>query len=69
MQEEKPVREAWMTELPDKLVNYGLGPRQFRRTAAPDRDAAKSAWTESPLDRQKKVPLCFFALYLMEHFT
>lgn len=33
----EPVRESWMTELPEaKAANFGLGPRQFRNRAAPD---------------------------------
>ena len=52
------MREAWMTELPEKLTSYGLGARQFRRNAAPDRDAAADVWTSTPQDKAKKV-ICY----------
>lgn len=33
----EPVRETWMTELPEaKASQFGLGPRQFRKQAGPD---------------------------------
>ena len=48
----KPVREAWMTELPEKLTSYGLGPRTFRRSAAPEKD---KSWTETPEEKRKRV--------------
>ncbi|XP_033127066.1 GPALPP motifs-containing protein 1-like isoform X2 [Anneissia japonica] len=52
--EEKVERETWMMELPDYGKNFGLGPRTFRKNAAPSKQD-RSGWTETPADREKRI--------------
>ncbi|XP_037090051.1 GPALPP motifs-containing protein 1-like [Pollicipes pollicipes] len=48
------VREEWMLELPpERAGEFGLGPRQFRRSAAPERGDT-SAWTEVASDQKPR---------------
>ncbi|XP_066260402.1 GPALPP motifs-containing protein 1 isoform X1 [Euwallacea similis] len=61
---QEPTRESWMIELPEaKAATFGLGPRQFRKKAAPDM-SDRSAWTDIPGEKgedkkkeEKKVDL------------
>ncbi|XP_068086404.1 uncharacterized protein [Anabrus simplex] len=47
-------RESWMLELPpEKAVDLGLGPRQFRKRERMD-PGDRSVWTDTPADRMKK---------------
>ncbi|XP_061431695.1 GPALPP motifs-containing protein 1 isoform X1 [Lethenteron reissneri] len=48
------VRESWMMELPDDAKTFGLGPRSFRRKAAPDA-GDRSVWTDTPADRERRA--------------
>ena len=42
------MREEWMLELPpDRAGEFGLGPRQFRKTTPQERGDT-SGWTETP---------------------
>lgn len=51
----KPItRESWMTELPPELKGFGLGPRTFKRRAD-DKSGDRSAWTDTPADRERKA--------------
>ncbi|XP_071950471.1 GPALPP motifs-containing protein 1-like [Antedon mediterranea] len=51
--QEKVERETWMMELPDYGKNFGLGPRTFRKKAAPSKQD-RSGWTETPADRERR---------------
>ncbi|XP_050307467.1 GPALPP motifs-containing protein 1 [Anthonomus grandis grandis] len=56
-QSKEPVREEWMTELPEaRARSLGLGSRQFRKNAAPDM-SDRSSWTtvagEKPKEKKK----------------
>lgn len=44
-----------MLELPpEKAANLGFGARQFRKREGPDM-SNRSEWTDTPLDKQRKV--------------
>ncbi|PAV75510.1 hypothetical protein WR25_13599 [Diploscapter pachys] len=45
-------REEWMTQLPKKLTNYGLGPRTFRKGGAAQADAS---WVDTPEQKRRKI--------------
>ncbi|XP_078693976.1 GPALPP motifs-containing protein 1-like [Branchiostoma floridae x Branchiostoma belcheri] len=47
-------REEWMLELPPEMKSFGLGPRTFRRTAAPEM-GDRSVWTDTPADKARKA--------------
>ncbi|XP_014677504.1 PREDICTED: GPALPP motifs-containing protein 1-like isoform X5 [Priapulus caudatus] len=48
-------RESWMIELPPEMgKNFGLGPRTFRKRASCG-DKDKSAWTDTPADKERKA--------------
>merc|ERR1719411_1304124 len=50
------VRESWMLELPEeKASRFGLGARQFSRKGVSERGGDKSAWTDSPADKERKL--------------
>lgn len=52
----EPQRESWMLELPEEKANrFGLGPRQFSRKGVTQRGGDKSAWTDTPEDKQRKM--------------
>lgn len=49
-------RESWMLELPEEKANrFGLGPRQFSRKGVSERGGDKSAWTDSPAEKERKL--------------
>lgn len=48
------TRESWMTELPPEMKDFGLGPRTFKRRAD-DKSGDRSAWTDTPADRERKA--------------
>jgi len=49
-------RESWMLELPEEKANrFGLGARQFSRKGVSERGGDKSAWTDSPADKERKL--------------
>lgn len=55
-QEPELSRETWMLELPEeKADRFGLGPRQFSRKGAHERGKDRSAWTDSPAARERKL--------------
>lgn len=57
---DKPEREEWMIELPEvgDASKLGLGPRQFRKKAAPDlRDRSLVAFFNQPRNLQFRVIL------------
>lgn len=44
-----------MTELPEvRGAQLGLGPRKFRKNAAPDM-SDRSSWTDTPQDKARKL--------------
>ncbi|XP_078612429.1 GPALPP motifs-containing protein 1-like [Branchiostoma floridae x Branchiostoma japonicum] len=47
-------REEWMLELPPEMKSFGMGPRTFRRTAAPEM-GDRSVWTDTPADKARKA--------------
>lgn len=48
-------REEWMLELPAyHAKQFGVGARQFRRSAAPERGDT-SCWTDTPSDSRKRA--------------
>ncbi|KAF0291106.1 GPALPP motifs-containing protein 1 [Amphibalanus amphitrite] len=50
------VREEWMLELPpDRAGEFGLGPRQFRKTTPQERGDT-SGWTETPSTKGQSRP-------------
>ena len=50
------VRESWMLELPEEKANrFGLGARQFSRKGVSERGGDRSAWTDSPADKERKL--------------
>ena len=52
----EPQRESWMLELPEEKANrFGLGPRQFSRKGVTQRGGDRSAWTDTPEDKQRKM--------------
>ncbi|KAI8772181.1 polyhomeotic-proximal chromatin protein isoform X2 [Biomphalaria glabrata] len=53
--EEGPCkREEWMTELPPEMgKNFGLQTRQFSKNAGAPEDKDRSAWTETPIKKEK----------------
>merc|ERR1712059_19915 len=56
--EEEVKRETWMLELPEEKANsFGLLPtaRQFSRKGVHERGKDRSAWTDSPDERQRKL--------------
>jgi len=55
--DEKEVqRESWMLELPEEKANsFGLGPRQFSRKGLPEKGKDRSAWTDSPAEKERKL--------------
>jgi len=49
-------RESWMLELPEEKANsFGLGPRQFSRKGLPEKGKDRSAWTDSPAEKERKL--------------
>jgi len=49
-------RESWMLELPEEKANrFGLGARQFSRKGVTERGGDKSAWTDTPADKERKL--------------
>merc|ERR1712029_166996 len=49
-------RESWMLELPEEKANrFGLGARQFSRKGVSERGGDKSAWTDTPADKERKM--------------
>ena len=49
-------RESWMLELPEEKANrFGLGPRQFSRKGVTQRGGDRSAWTDTPEDKERKL--------------
>jgi len=49
-------RESWMLELPEEKANrFGLGPRQFSRKGVTERGGDRSAWTDSPAEKERKL--------------
>ncbi|KAK5975571.1 hypothetical protein GCK32_001232 [Trichostrongylus colubriformis] len=52
--ENKPKREDWMLKVPEKVANYGLGARQFKRGSSAMAELDKS-WEDSP---QAKKACC-----------
>ena len=53
-------RESWMLELPEEKANrFGLGARQFSRKGVSERGGDKSAWTDSPAEKVKKLIIHF----------
>ena len=52
----EPQRESWMLELPEEKANrFGLGPRQFSRKGVTQRGGDRSAWTDTPEDKERKM--------------
>ena len=52
----EPKRESWMLELPEEKANsFGLGPRQFSRKGLPEKGKDRSAWTDSPAEKERKL--------------
>lgn len=53
--EEKISRESWMMELPSSKLSQSIGlqARSFRAKAGPDM-SDRSAWTDTPADRERK---------------
>lgn len=51
-----PVREDWMIELPEvkTVANLGLTARQFRTKERPDL-SDRSSWTDTPKEKERKV--------------
>jgi len=50
------ARESWMLELPEEKANrFGLGARQFSRKGVSERGGDRSAWTDSPADKERKL--------------
>jgi len=57
-QEKEPERESWMLELPsDNRKNFKAGARQFSRKGhlGPEKGGDRSAWTDSPAERERKA--------------
>merc|ERR1719334_1304340 len=55
---EEVKRETWMLELPEEKANrFGLLPtaRQFSRKGVTERGKDRSAWTDTPQERQRKL--------------
>ena len=49
-------RESWMLELPEEKANrFGLGARQFSRKGVSERGGDRSAWTDSPAEKERKL--------------
>ena len=49
-------RETWMLELPEEKANrFGLGARQFSRKGVTERGGNKSAWTDTPEEKARKL--------------
>jgi len=49
-------RESWMLELPEEKANsFGLGARQFSRKGLPEKGKDRSAWTDSPAEKERKL--------------
>uniref|UniRef100_A0A1I7UKJ9 DUF3752 domain-containing protein n=1 Tax=Caenorhabditis tropicalis TaxID=1561998 RepID=A0A1I7UKJ9_9PELO len=46
-----PKREEWMTSVPQKLGNFGLGARTFKKGTASERD---STWEDAPGAKKKR---------------
>jgi hypothetical protein len=53
--EDDPVRDSWMTELPQATTKaFGLGARTFRKSSSVvEQDV--SAWTDTPAEKLKKM--------------
>ena len=50
------AREEWMLELPpDRAGEFGLGPRQFRKTTPQERGDT-SVWTDTPSGKTQPRP-------------
>ena len=50
------ARESWMLELPEeKADRFGLGARQFSRKGVSERGGDRSAWTDSPAEKERKL--------------
>ena len=50
------ARESWMLELPEEKANrFGLGARQFSRKGVSERGGDRSAWTDSPAEKERKL--------------
>ncbi|PIC51565.1 hypothetical protein B9Z55_000203 [Caenorhabditis nigoni] len=47
----QPKREEWMTSVPKKLGNFGLGARTFKKGTASERD---STWEDAPGAKKKR---------------
>ncbi|CAL2030257.1 unnamed protein product [Caenorhabditis brenneri] len=47
----QPKREEWMTSVPQKLGNFGLGARTFKKGTASERD---STWEDAPGAKKKR---------------
>ncbi|CAI4224030.1 unnamed protein product [Auanema sp. JU1783] len=46
-------REEWMTQLPKKMTNYGLGARTFSKSSThAEKD---SSWTETPEQKRRRI--------------
>jgi len=49
-------RDSWMLELPEEKANsFGLGARQFSRKGLPQKGKDRSAWTDSPAEKERKL--------------
>ncbi|EFP08605.1 hypothetical protein GCK72_000030 [Caenorhabditis remanei] len=47
----QPKREEWMTSVPKKMGNFGLGPRTFKKGTVSERD---SSWEDAPGAKKKR---------------
>lgn len=50
-----PKREEWMTTLPAKMANYGLGARQFSKSSGNTSTEMSKEWTETPEQKRRRM--------------